>query len=65
MLKSEIENTKRVYVSGEVKYGDEWFRVASGGTVIEPGETESLINIDNVDGDGHVNLFVENKYLSK
>ena len=53
----------RVYISGEVKYGDATYRVASGATLLEKGKKKSYVSIDMVDGDSNVCLYVNNDII--
>lgn len=54
---------QRVYVSGEVYYGDTWIRVASEGTIEHAGLDACLVNIDIIDGDTKACVIVKNKYI--
>ena len=65
MKQKEMKQNDRISISGYVKYGDEEYRVASEGTIVETGKVQSLVKIDNIDGDGHANVFVKNKYIFK
>lgn len=56
---------QEVYISGEVKYGDNVYRVASNGIIQGIGETESLITVNNIDGDFNATVYVKNKYINK
>lgn len=57
---------ENVRVSGEVEYGDNWYRVASDGIIVEKiSEKETMVNIDSVDGDLNAVVIVENKYIQK
>lgn len=53
----------RVYISGEVYYGDTWIRVASHGTIEHVGLDASLVNVDIIDGDLNACVIVKNKYI--
>lgn len=65
MKQKEMKQDDRISISGDVKYGDGEYRVASKGIIVTTGRVQSLINIDNIDGDGHANVFVKNKYIFK
>lgn len=55
----------RVYISGEVFYGDKHIRVASYGTLIHVGMDACMVNIDMIDGDANAWVIVKNKFISK
>ena len=59
---------ERVRISGEVKYGNAYYRVASDGLVITDTKKKSrstLVLVDCIDGDGGVTCLVENKYIDR
>ena len=59
---------ERVRISGEVKYGDSFYRVATDGLVVADTKKKSrstLVLVDCIDGDGGVTCFIENKYISR
>lgn len=58
-----MQNGDVVRISGEVKYGDTWYRVSSPGVIMSAGKSKSLVNISEIDGDENVQIFVENKYI--
>lgn len=60
-----MKNGKKVYVSGEVEYGDNVYRVACNGIIQDVEEKESLVTLDNIDGYGGATVFVLNKYIDK
>ena len=60
-----IMNGEKVYVSGEVKYSDDIYRIACNGIIQDVGNKESLVTLDNIDGDGGATVFVLNKYINK
>jgi hypothetical protein len=60
------KNTKigqRVRISGGVKYGDKYYRVASYGTIQDIGKVKSLVTVDMIDGDKNVCTFVDNSVI--
>lgn len=65
MKQKEMNINDKVFISGPVKYGDEEYRVSCNGTIIEIGRIQSLVNVENIDGDGNVSTFVKNKFLFK
>lgn len=58
-----MKNQQRVRISGEVEYNNYWYRVLSNGIIIEIGEKKSLVNIDMIDGDNNVNIYVNNNII--
>ena len=60
-----MKNGEKVYVSGEVEYGDNVYRIACNGVIQDIGDKESLVTLDNIDGDGRATVFVLNKYIDK
>jgi hypothetical protein len=60
-----VKINDKVYISGEVEYGNDVCRVASIGIVEEMGDIESLIAISNIDGDFNVTTYVLNKYINE
>jgi hypothetical protein len=55
----------RVRVSGEVYYGDKWYRVATEGTVMVIRTKSCLVCLDHIDGDGGATCVVKNKYITE
>lgn len=55
---------KKVFISGEVTYGDCDYRVCSPATLLEVGEIASLVTIDEIDGDSNATVYVANKYIN-
>lgn len=55
----------KVYVSGEVFYGNSWIRVASYGTIEHVGMDSCLVNLDMIDGDTNACVIVKNKFINK
>jgi hypothetical protein len=49
---------EKVFVNGEVRYGDSYCKVASFGTVVKHTQGYLLVNIDQIDGDFNVNVRV-------
>lgn len=60
-----MKNGDRVYISGEVYYGDTCYSVSSYGTIKDIEEHMSLVSIDMIDGDSNAWVYVENKYIVK
>lgn len=60
-----MKNGEEVYVSGEVEYGNNVYRVACNGIIQNVENKESLITLDNIDGNGKATVFVLNKYINK
>ena len=60
-----MKNHDRVYVSGEIKYGSNVYRVASTATLLEKGDEESLVSIDSIDGDSNVWIYVKNNIINE
>ena len=59
---------ERVRISGEVKYGNVFYRVASDGVIVADTKKKSrstLVLVDSIDGDGGVTCSIENKYISR
>ena len=54
---------QRVKVSGEVYYGGTWYRVCSGGTIMQVKHNSCLIILDQIDGDGGATCTVLKKYI--
>lgn len=60
--KKLIEGDK-VYITGEVNYGDQWYRVASSGVIIKSYVTRALVCIDEIDGDRNANVLVHKSMI--
>ena len=60
-----MKNGDRVYISGEVYYGDAWYSVSNYGTIKDIEEHMSLVSIDMIDGDSNAWVYVQNKYIVK
>lgn len=56
----------KVYISGPVKYGDNTYRVASYGHILNEAQLNDkkvLVCIDMIDGDVLANAYVDRKYI--
>lgn len=62
-LSTELVIGQQVRDSGEVKWGDQWIRVASHGVIEEVGPRECLVTLDQVGNDLKVCTFVERRYI--
>ena len=57
------EGTK-AYISGEVKYGDRYYRVASPATILNWNRgAYALCMVSEIDGDRNVCVYVEKKVI--
>lgn len=61
-----LKNGDKVFVSGEVKWGDDYYRVSSKGEIVEWKKGPyALVNLEYVDGDYGVCTFVKKTYISQ
>ena len=63
MKNSKFTLGQRVYVSGEVYYGNQWIRVDSEGAIEDIRQKSMSIILDRIDGDSNACVTVSKKYI--
>lgn len=58
-MKKDYQVGDEIFVSGEVEYGDNYYRVATRGVIEEVNEETVLATLDSVDGDFGVCVHVD------
>ena len=58
-MKKDYQVGDEIFVSGEVEYGDNYYRVSTRGVIEEVNEETVLATLDSVDGDFGVCVYVE------